>query len=133
MEEVMVNWYAVIAATLVGFIIGFLWYGPLFGKAWMAEVGLTEEDIKKGSMAKIFGFTAVFQFIMAYCLAMFFGNEVNAQLGALYGFFAGFVWVALSIGVNALYEQRSFKYILITGGFWSVVFTFMGLIIGAWR
>ncbi len=133
MEDVIINWYAIIAATLVGFAVGFVWYGPLFGKAWMKEIGLTEEDAKNGNMAKIFGFTAIFQFIMAYCLAMFFGNNVDAMDGALYGFLAGFAWVSLSIGVNALYEQRSFKYILITGGFWSVVFTLMGLIIGAWR
>ncbi len=133
MEDVMINWLAVVAASLVGFVLGFIWYGPLFGKAWMSEVGMTEEDAKNGNMAKIFGISFVFQFIMAYCLAMFFGNEVDAQMGAFYGFLTGFAWVALAIGVNALYEQKSFKYILINGGFWTITFTLMGLIIGAWR
>lgn len=133
MEEVVINWFAVGAASLVGFVIGAIWYGPLFGKVWMKEVGMTEEDIKKASMAKIFGLTFVFQFIMAYCLAMFFGNEVDAAMGAFYGFLTGFAWVALALGVNGLYEQRSFRYILINGSFWTVVFTLMGLIIGAWR
>jgi len=133
MEEVVINWFAVIAAALVGFVIGFLWYGPLFGKAWMKEAGLTEEDVKNGNMAKIFGLTAVFQFIMAYCLAMFFGNEADATMGAFYGFLTGFAWVALAMAVSGLYEQKSFKYMLINGGFWTVVFTLMGLIIGAWR
>jgi len=133
MEEVMINWFAILSATLVGFVVGFLWYGPLFGKVWMKEAGLSEEDVKNGNMAKIFGFTAVFQFIMAYCLAMFFGNDITAASGAMYGFLTGFAWVALSVSVLALYEQRSFKYMLINGGFWTVVFTLMGLIIGAWR
>ena len=44
MEDVIINWYAIIAATLVGFAVGFVWYGPLFGKAWMKEIGLTEEE-----------------------------------------------------------------------------------------
>ena len=129
----MINWFAILSATLVGFVVGFLWYGPLFGKVWMKEAGLSEEDVKNGNMAKIFGFTAVFQFIMAYCLAMFFGNDITAASGAMYGFLTGFAWVALSVSVLALYEQRSFKYMLINGGFWTVVFTLMGLIIGAWR
>lgn len=133
MEDVMINWLAVGAATLVGFAIGFVWYGPLFGKAWMKEAGLTEEDVENGNMAKIFGLTAVFQFIMAYCLAMFFGNDIDAASGAMYGFLTGFAWVALAMGVSGLYEQKSFKYMLINGGFWTVVFTLMGLIIGAWR
>lgn len=133
MEVATINWLAVIAATLVGFAIGFIWYGPLFGKAWMGSVGMTEEDVQKGSMGKIFGISLILQFIMAYCLAMFFGNEVNAQEGSFYGFLTGFGWVAMAIGVNGLFEQKSWKYIFINGGYWVVVFTLMGLILGAWK
>ena len=64
---------------------------------------------------------------------MFFGNDIDAASGAMYGFLTGFAWVALAMGVSGLYEQKSFKYMLINGGFWTVVFTLMGLIIGAWR
>ena len=133
MEGVTINWLAVIAASLVGFVIGFIWYGPLFGKAWMEAVGLDEEKAQKGNMAKIFGVTFLLQLIMAYCLAMFFGNEIDLQQGAFYGFLTGFGWVATAIAVNALYEQKSWKYIFINGGFWIIVFTLMGLILGAWK
>lgn len=56
------NWWAIIAATLVTFVLGFLWYGPFLGKLWMKEVGLTENDAKKANMAKIFGLSLLFQF-----------------------------------------------------------------------
>ena len=134
-----INWLAVIAATLVGFAIGFVWYGPLFGKKWMALVGMTEEDAQNGNMPKIFGVTFVLQFIMAFCLAMFFYGDpssadmITAGSGAFYGFLTGFGWVATAIGVNALYEQKPWSYMFINGGFWIVVFTLMGLIIGAWK
>ena len=36
-----VNWIAVIAAAVSAFVMGGLWYGPLFGKKWMALVGLS--------------------------------------------------------------------------------------------
>jgi hypothetical protein len=139
MEMSAINWLAVVAASLVGFAIGFVWYGPLFGKKWMASVGLTEEDAQNGNMGKIFGVTFVLQFIMAFCLAMFFyGDPSSADMitggsGAFYGFLTGFGWVATAIGVNALYEQKSWSYMFINGGFWIVVFTLMGLIIGAWK
>jgi hypothetical protein len=139
MELSAINWLAVVAATLVGFAIGFIWYGPLFGKKWMASVGMTEEDAQNGNMKKVFGVTFILQFIMAVCLAMFFfgdpasAEQVNAGNGAFYGFLTGFGWVATAIGVNALYEQKSWSYMLINGGFWIVVFTLMGLILGAWR
>jgi MFS family permease len=140
MDISAINWLAVIAAVLVGFPIGFLWYGPLFGKQWMASVGLDEEKIEENSnMVKVFGVTLVFEFIMATCLALFFFGDpatadmITASSGAFYGFLTGFGWVAMAIGVSAMFEQRSFTYVAIVGGYWVVIFTLMGLILGAWR
>ncbi len=140
MDMSAINWLAVIAAVVVGFPIGFLWYGPLFGKQWMACVGLTEEKIQQDSnMAKVFGVSLVFHFIMALFLAIFFYGDpasadvITASLGAFYGFLTGFGWVAMAIGVNAQFEQRSFQYTAIVGGYWIVVFTLMGLILGGWK
>ena len=133
MGTIEINWYAVLAATAVGFAVGFLWYGPLFGKMWMKEVGVDPETAQSGDMGKIFGYSAAFQFIMAYTMAMFLGSEVTAITGALYGLLFGVGIVAMSLSVNALYEQKSRRYMLINGGYWSVVFTLMGLIIGLWH
>jgi len=33
MEELNPNWWAIVAAAISPLIIGFIWYGPLFGKA----------------------------------------------------------------------------------------------------
>jgi hypothetical protein len=140
MDMSAINWFAVIAAVLVAFPVGFLWYGPLFGKQWMLSVGLDEEKIQQHSnMAKIFGVSLVLQFIMALFLAIFFfGDPAAAELitagsGAFYGFLTGFGWVAAAIGVNAMFEQRSFTYVAIVGSYWVVTFTLMGLVLGAWR
>ncbi|MTI88241.1 MAG: DUF1761 domain-containing protein [Balneolaceae bacterium] len=139
MDYSAINWLAVGAATLIGFAIGFVWYGPLFGKSWMESVGMDEESVKKANMKKVFGISLILQFIMAYCLAMFFygdpeaASQITAGSGAFYGFLAGFGWVATALSVNALYEQKSFKYMLINGGYWILTFTLMGLILGAWK
>ena len=37
------SWLAVILATFVYFGLGAIWYGPLFGEAWMDGTGITEE------------------------------------------------------------------------------------------
>ncbi len=134
MEDIMINWLAVGAASLVGFVIGFVWYGPLFGKAWMQEAGLTEEDVENGNMAKIFGITFVLQVIMTFCLAMFLADDsIGISEGTFYGFLTGAGWILPTMIINNLYEQRSFKLSFIQGGYWVVVFTLMGLILGAWR
>ena len=134
-----INFWAVLAATLSAFVIGYVWYGPLFGKAWMKVTGLSEEKLEQGNMAKIFGLAFVFELIMAFNLAMFFhGSEeasemISAGSGAFYGFLTGFGWIFFALAVNSLYEQKSWKYISINGGYWTITFTVMGLILGAWK
>ena len=49
--------------------------------------------------------------------------------GALHGFISGLFFALPVIGVNALFERRSWKYILIHAGFWTVSLTLMGGII----
>jgi hypothetical protein len=38
------NWIAVLAASAVFYVIGFVWYGVVFADAWMSAMGVTEED-----------------------------------------------------------------------------------------
>ncbi len=60
------NFIAVFVAALTTLVVGSIWYSPiLFGKAWMKETGLNEEDLKKGSMLKIFGLTYLFSVFFA--------------------------------------------------------------------
>ena len=55
-----VNWLAVLAALVAAFVLGGAWYSKaLFGNAWMQDVGLTEEAIKNGNMARTFGGTII--------------------------------------------------------------------------
>lgn len=134
-----INFLAVLVATLSTFVVGALWYGPLFGKAWMAAAEMDDEKIQQGNMKKIFSLAFIFELIMAFNLAMFFhgspeGSEmINAVNGTIYGFLTGFGWVFFALAVNSLYEQKSWKYILINGGYWTVTFTLMGFILGAWK
>lgn len=37
--EIKVNILAILVAVVVNFILGFIWYTPLFGKAWGKEMG----------------------------------------------------------------------------------------------
>ena len=38
---------ATLVASVLAFALGGLWYGPLFGNAWMAEHGFTKEQLEK--------------------------------------------------------------------------------------
>jgi Protein of unknown function (DUF1761) len=130
-----INWLAVLAAAVSTFAIGGLWYSPvLFGRAWMTVNNLNEAELAKSNMAKIFGLSFFFALIMAANLAAFLAEpKTTAVWGATAGFLAGFGWVTLGIATIALFERRSWQYVLINGGYMTLSFVVMGLIIGAWR
>jgi len=128
------NWIAVLVAGISAFVLGGAWYSPaLFGKAWMTENNLTEEKIKSGNSAKIYGGALLLTLIMSVNLAMYLNSpNINFRLGLLYGFLSG-VWVFCGIAVIGLFEYKSARYILINGVYWLLALGLMGAILGAWR
>ena len=129
-----VNWLAVLSAAVSAFVLGGIWYSPaLLGKAWMAENGMTVDEVQAGNKAKIFGWSFILTLIMAANLSMFLNTpDMTLAMGITYGALTG-LWIFCGIAIVALFEHRSARYIFINGGYCLVALTLMGAIIGAWR
>ena len=127
------NFWAILVAALSAFLIGGLWYSPvLFGGAWKNVNGF--DSVAQGAGPRVFVVAFVLSLVMAVNLAMFLNDpKTNLAWGATAGFLAGFGWVAMGMGIVALFERRSLKYVLINGGYLTVALTTMGAILGAWR
>jgi hypothetical protein len=110
-----IHWLAVAVAAIVGFPLGALWYGPLFGNAWMAATGITKERAQQANMAKIYGAKLLLNLVIAIGLAMFIGATASLQDGLFAGFMAGFTYVAAALGITYLFELRSLKLWAING------------------
>jgi len=157
------NPIAMLVAAVSALVVGFIWYNPkVFGSAWMKAAGMSDEQVKGGNIAKIFGLALLFAFILASALqgivihqmgalsmvgghadgalpsyAAFLSDYGDAfrtfKHGALHGVLTG-IFIALPIlGTNALFERKGAKYILINSGYWIVTLGIMGGIICAWR
>jgi hydrogenase-4 membrane subunit HyfE len=135
MEQFQINHWAVLVCAVANLALGALWYSPiLFYKAWMQENNFTEEDVKKVNPPKVYGLTLLISAIISYNLAFFLADEkTDMAWGTTAGFLAGFGFSFLIFMVVALFEQRSWKYIFINGGYITVYFTLIGFILGAWR
>ncbi|MDX1639737.1 MAG: DUF1761 domain-containing protein [Balneolaceae bacterium] len=135
MNPEFINVPAIIVAAILPFVLGGIWYSPiLFGNAWMKVNNFNEQDLEKGNQVKIFGLSFLFFLLMSANLSAFLATpDTDLAFGLLAGFLAGFGWVALSIAVIALFERRSWKYMLINGGYMVVAFILMGAVLGAWR
>lgn len=70
MEAIQINMWAVLVAVIANFFLGFVWYTPLFGKAWAAELkfDLTVKPTS-GQLMKGMAFMIIGQFFMAYVFA----------------------------------------------------------------
>ena len=124
-----INWLGVLLAALATFAVGGLWYSVLFAKAWQREAGVTDEQLKNGTV-RVFVGSFLLALVMAVVLAAFIG-DAGAGFGTLAGLAAGVAWVAAALGINYLFERRSLTLFAINASYSVVAFTAMGAIIGA--
>ena len=127
-----INWLSVIVAAVSSFLVGGIWYGPLFGKVWMKAFHFTEDDLKKRSIPKTFGLALLLAFVAALTLEMFIGVKATLMFGLMAGLLAGLGWVATLLGILYLFEMQSMKAYLVNAGYCVIALTIMGAVLGAW-
>jgi hypothetical protein len=128
----LVNWLSVFVAALTGFVIGSVWYGPLFQKPWMQLTGMTKEKGAQASIAVTFGGAYMLNVIGATGIAILLGDHGGWASGLHAGAFAAFFFIAAPLGVIYLFEQRPLKLWCINAGYQVVNFAAMGAVLGAW-
>ena len=127
-----IQWWAVLAAAVSAFLLGGLWYGPLFKHVWCREAGV-DPDKPNGHPAKIFGGAFLLSLIAAGVFAWFLGPAPPLRESVGTGIVIGMAWVAASFGINYLFAGRSQTLWLIDGGYHTLQFALYGLILGLWH
>jgi hypothetical protein len=123
-----VSLLATLVATLLGFALGAVWYGPLFGKAWMAATGITPEQARRDfNPLRTYGTTFVLGFIASYVFGLYIGPNPGRAFAIVAGAAAGLGFVATALATNYLFEGRSTALIAINGGYHAVRFTLIGV------
>jgi len=118
MELYGINILGVVLATLGFMVVGFVWYGPLFGKRWMALHGFTEESMKDVNMGIVMAKGLTNSLVTAIGIAVVFGwRGVDGIVPALIT--AGLLWLFFSATTQLLahiYEKQPFELTLINWG-----------------
>ena len=132
-----INWLGLVLGAVAGFALGALWYGPLFGKAWMATLGITKEDAKDANMAVMMGGSGVTYIVLGIIIAILVNLSPECDTGghcwmqgARIGGLVGLASVT-TIFNNALYEMKSLKLMLINGVYALLNGIIIGAVIGA--
>jgi len=127
-----INIWAVLVAAASAFLLGGIWYGPLFKNTWCREAGV-DPDKPNGHPAAVFGGAFVMSLVAAAVFAVFLGAAPPPGSSVCAGVAVGLGWVATSFGINYLFAGRSLKLWLIDGGYHTLQFTLYGLILGLWH
>jgi hypothetical protein len=135
------NWLAVVAAAVSAFVIGGLWYGPLFKNAWCREAGIDLHAAGDGDgagpkqrhPAKVFGTAFVAALAGAAAFAWWIGPAPELEYAVRRGVLAGLGIAATSFGINYAFAGRSLKLWLIDGGYHTLQFAVYGMILGIWH
>jgi hypothetical protein len=126
-----INWLAVVVAAVATFMLGGVWYGPLFGRVWRAAEGQAEPPPSKAKHPTfVYGLSFLLMLTAAAILAIALGRDPNVPRGVSVGFVIGAGWVATSFGVNYLFAGRRGALFAVDAGYNIVLFSVMGLIIG---
>ena len=124
-------WLSILAATVVAFVIGGIWYSPaVFGPQWIFLNGFTERELSRRSMGRVFGLTFVLALVMTVNLAMFLGPSPSLGFCIAAGAAAGIGWSAAGLGIIYLFEGRPFRLWLINGGYQAVTLAAIGGVLG---
>lgn len=141
LSAVPLNFWAIVVAGFVNMAIGFFWYGPIFGKMWVKEMGWTDEAMaaaKAKGMAKQYVLMMLGSLIMAFVLAhnVVFGSEYLQMGGISAGLQAGFWnWLGFIVPVtlsSVLWEGKSWKLWFLNIGYYLVALLAMGSILAMW-
>ena len=130
-----VNYLAVFAAGIAGWMAGAIWYGVL-GKAWLTALGRTKEDM---SMARgTPGFYAPFvialiaNLIIALVLygVMRHVGAITIRSGLISGAFCWFGFVLTTMATNNAFGGRKPMLTVIDAGHWLAVLLVIGAVLG---
>ena len=132
-----VNWFAVAAATVALYLLGGLWYSPLFfGPRWRAGVGFTPPyGWKPGALLYLAPLVGCFVVTLATALLVTIADAHSATDGVVLGLIVGLGYAAAVAAVDATAPShpRPGTLAFIVGAYWTIGLTMVAVILSVWR
>ena len=135
------NYWAVLAAGVAGFVCGGLYYWVL-AKPWMEASEWSAErraahaagEMKQPVIPMVTAIVAdlVMAWVLAGLIAHLGAGQVTIRNGIISAVFVWFGFVITTLAVNYGFGGRKPMLVVIDGGHWLGVLIVMGAIIGAW-
>lgn len=128
------NYAAVVVAAIAYWLLGAVWYGVLFSKAWMGLEHMTAEQAASMNPVLPYVITFVLNILIAYSLAQIciWRNANSLGRGASVGVLLWIGFVGPITYTTHMYEMRPKTLYAINEFYPLAGMVLMGAIIGAW-
>lgn len=128
------NYAAVVVAAIAYWLLGALWYGLLFNKAWMALEQVTVEKMHGASPVVPYIVSFVLELLIAYSLAQLciWRNANTIGRGASVGVLVWIGFVGPITYMTYMFEMRPKELFAINAFYPLAGLVLMGAILGAW-
>ena len=145
MPTIAVNYPAILACAIAAMPVGFLWFGPVFGKAWARHMGFGDmQPPDSGKMAKSMAMFFIGNLLMAFVLAHSIEVWQASSWGAgedgapwFYGLNAAFwTWLGFFLPVQmgrVAWEMKRWGLVLINSSFDLTRLLLFGFILAYWQ
>ncbi len=141
-----INYLAVLVCGIVSLILGFVWYGPLFGKQYMRMQGVTEGQVegymKNPALRRKMMWNYVFTFVLALITAfvldhlIIFASSYPGWSGINGSLFAGFIsWRGFVVAptMNLIFfDKKTWSWWFLVNGYYLIQLLLMGTILALW-
>ena len=129
------NYLAVIVAAIAYWLLGAIWYGVVFGEAWMALEHMTAEQARSMNPVLPYVITLVLNVLIAYALAQIciWRNADTLGRGASVGVLLWIGFVGPVTFTTYMYEMRPKELFAINQFYPLAGFVLMGAILGGWK
>ncbi len=136
--NVEINYLAVLVAGVINMVVGFLWYGPLFGKIWLPLSGHTPESMeaaKQKPMTMSYVIATIGALVMAYVLAHVLAtyNADTISLGFQGAFWLWLGFIATVMLGKVLWEGKSWKLWCLDSAYYLVVLLINSAVLVSWK
>jgi hypothetical protein len=148
-----INWLAVLVASIINMGLGTLWYGPLFGKPWMAMNGMSRPENSSAAMKNAMFKSMGIAFLLALIMNTVLGGAIALVASTMPYLLPGagaymappaymlgvhvafFIWLGFVLIVTSgvyLWEGKPLKLWAIHASYYLVLLLINGALLASW-
>lgn len=134
--DITINYWAVVGGAIFLFVMGMVWYGPLFGKMWMKIMGvehMSKEEIAKvqKEMMPMYAIQVFLGLVTSYVLYLF------VKMSGMGMYVAFLIWLgfAMPLAAGAMWDTKkgyAMRKFLIVAGYQLVTLLILGWAFTMW-